>query len=315
MSKYPLFKNIKANPEFQQIKQTISTNEYESMKLDILKNGCKQPITVWKSFLVDGYKRYEICKILEIECPIQSVRFRMKEEAIIWICKNELQKENLPDGYRKYYVGTLFHSVKTLYEKLYPSQNQFTPAYEKRPHLDHPLVHTSYSGAVVAKETGYSLSTIYKYSVYADNIDQIRQKSSDMAILILTDQLQASHNTISALTDLSPSELFRLKMYIISHRLSKLTTTDIKTSSQKSKISNKSFKKIEPEIKQMPAYDPDSEISSLTLTIPSWISSINRTLNSAPYNNVSEEARNKLFIKLKDLKAAVNTIEYQLRSE
>lgn len=37
----------------------------------------------------------------------------------------------------------------------------------------------------------------------------------------------------------------------------------------------------QPAIKTMPAYDPDAEVAGLTLTIPSWMSSIDRTKSMA----------------------------------
>lgn len=47
-------------------------------------------------------------------------------------------------------------------------------------------------------------------------------------------------------------------------------------------------------IKEMPPYDPDAEISSLTLTIPSWISSIERTRASADLTLISPAARQRI---------------------
>ena len=51
-------------------------------------------------------------------------------------------------------------------------------------------------------------------------------------------------------------------------------------------------KKIYPlmPIKQMPAFDPDAEIISLTLTIPSWIDSIRRKCSNASLENNSSQA-------------------------
>lgn len=58
----------------------------------------------------------------------------------------------------------------------------------------------------------------------------------------------------------------------------------------------RSTKKIYPlmPIKQMPAYDPDADIISLTLTIPSWIESIKRKCSTASLENNSSHAINRL---------------------
>ena len=53
-----------------------------------------------------------------------------------------------------------------------------------------------------------------------------------------------------------------------------------------------------PSVKDMPAFDPDAPIVELTLTIPSWISSINRTKDHANLSEVSEAAKEKLIDRL-----------------
>ncbi len=49
-----------------------------------------------------------------------------------------------------------------------------------------------------------------------------------------------------------------------------------------------------PAIKSMPAFDPDAEVAGLTLTIPSWTSSIERTKNAADLTTVSTLAKVRL---------------------
>lgn len=44
----------------------------------------------------------------------------------------------------------------------------------------------------------------------------------------------------------------------------------------------------------MPAYDPDAEVAGLTLTIPSWMSSIDRTKTMARLETISPAARENL---------------------
>jgi hypothetical protein len=49
-----------------------------------------------------------------------------------------------------------------------------------------------------------------------------------------------------------------------------------------------------PVIKIMPAFDPDAEVTRLTLTIPSWTSSIERTRVTADLSTVSLAAKDQL---------------------
>ena len=56
----------------------------------------------------------------------------------------------------------------------------------------------------------------------------------------------------------------------------------------------------------MPEYDPDSEITGLTLTIPSWGSSITRVMSVTDMNNVSGEAKVNLIAALCQLKSVID---------
>lgn len=49
-----------------------------------------------------------------------------------------------------------------------------------------------------------------------------------------------------------------------------------------------------PSVKDMPEYDPDAEINSLALTIPSWVRSLNRTRSTAEFSHITDNGRYRL---------------------
>ena len=57
-----------------------------------------------------------------------------------------------------------------------------------------------------------------------------------------------------------------------------------------------------PSIKDMPAYDPDSDISGLSLTIPSWITLITRTMKKTDLAAITWVGRQKLIFSLNSLR-------------
>lgn len=61
----------------------------------------------------------------------------------------------------------------------------------------------------------------------------------------------------------------------------------------------------QPGIKTMPAYDPDAEVAGLTLTIPSWMSSIDRTKSMAHLASISSTAKENLCVALTALEEKV----------
>lgn len=61
-------------------------------------------------------------------------------------------------------------------------------------------------------------------------------------------------------------------------------------------------------LKKKPVYDPDAEISSLALTMPSWSSSIIRVTESTDFKRISKDAKNKLLVELHNLYQAVTPL-------
>lgn len=61
-------------------------------------------------------------------------------------------------------------------------------------------------------------------------------------------------------------------------------------------------------VKDMPGYDPDAEIASLTLTIPSWRGSIQRVMDSTDFEAISDKAQDDAGRELLALKDTINAI-------
>lgn len=54
-------------------------------------------------------------------------------------------------------------------------------------------------------------------------------------------------------------------------------------------------------IKDMPDYDPDAEVSSLTLTLPSWRATLLRVIKALETNPVTPAARRKLGLQIQSM--------------
>ena len=67
-----------------------------------------------------------------------------------------------------------------------------------------------------------------------------------------------------------------------------------------------------PLIKITPKHDPDAEIAGLTLTVPSWVSSIERARNNADMN-ASTRAKSKLEEALLSLQEKVSEMLSDIR--
>ena len=63
-----------------------------------------------------------------------------------------------------------------------------------------------------------------------------------------------------------------------------------------------------PSVKDMPTYNADSEVASLSLTIPSWNSSIDRVFNKTNMHDISEKAKTQLRVELMSLRDSIDLI-------
>ncbi len=68
-----------------------------------------------------------------------------------------------------------------------------------------------------------------------------------------------------------------------------------------------------PLIKVTPKHDPDAEITGLTLTVPSWVSSIERARKLANMSAASADAKSRLEKALLSLQEKVSEILSDIR--
>ena len=144
--------------------------------------------------------------------------------------------------------------------------------------------------------------TVMEYGNYANSIDILEKDEPELVAQVLKGDIKIGQQKI---IDLSQQ------------------TTKVKNKIEKFlKEQEKSHRKppIEPvehkvTVKDMPKYDPDAEIVSLSFTIPSWIGSIDRVLSKVKFETTSEQARQKLKSELNNLNFAVDTMLLAMEGE
>ena len=99
--------NLKIDPEFQSQIPPLTDDEFKQLEENILKEGkLLSPLIMWNNTLVDGHNRYAILqKHPEIYFSTMPLRFANREEALAWICKNQLGRRNLTPEQKKFLIG------------------------------------------------------------------------------------------------------------------------------------------------------------------------------------------------------------------
>ena len=108
---------IKTDNEFQRIKLPLSEQDYAALEENLFDNGCSAPILVWNDIIIDGYKRFEICTNWQLPFSTKNINFKSRDDAIAYICTDQLKRFDLPQKAVSYLIGKLFEAEKSIDRK------------------------------------------------------------------------------------------------------------------------------------------------------------------------------------------------------
>lgn len=308
---------LKIEAGFKLLIPPLSAEELKQLEEDIILNGCLEPICIWGNTILDGHDCYEICMRLQIPFMIQHLYFENYEEAVVWICANQLDRGNITEEARKYLIGKRYEVEKILGAHNAAVMNLHTKKEIRNKMLPEPPfgITAARTRELLSDQYNISQASILKYGKYAQALDLISRVVPELFLKILSGEVKISLENTTELSRLSSQEM---------KRLSQLASDDqIGFAENLRKILPKKRIPVEMppltipagSVKDMPAYDPDAEILSLALTIPSWISSINRTFCTANLNAVTNNGRSKLEKQLLELGEIIEFMLAAIREE
>lgn len=86
--------------EFQKLIPPLTDDEYRQLEENCIKEGIREAILVWDRgddlVIVDGHNRYKIAREHNLKWNHKVMHFESREDAIAWICDNQLGRRNLP---------------------------------------------------------------------------------------------------------------------------------------------------------------------------------------------------------------------------
>ena len=184
--------NLKIDPEFQSQIPPLTDDEFKQLEENILKEGkLISPLIVWNNTLVDGHNRYAILqKHSEIYFSTMPLRFANREEALAWICKNQLGRRNLSPEQKRYLLGKQYEAEKKA-AKIFRG-NQYTLA--KKSGGDHGDNHHSGKKTCdrIAEENGVSKDTVIRASKYMKGVEIAEELMPGLKQSILSGQTKVS---------------------------------------------------------------------------------------------------------------------------
>lgn len=292
------------NPEYRRMYQPISETDYAALEKELLSQNVTVVIKVWSNNILYDFEKYEICQKHHIPYKTSRLYARNTIEALLWLCKAQLERTDLALEMRKYLIGKRF-----LYEKMLGAHilsiRRAANSSKEKPKMNEPRYEycAMKTRERLAEEYNVVHMTIWKYGIYAEALDAIYDISEVLATSIMQGRIKISQENVVAISKLPEKEIQNMANHLLYENADLSTYTS----------SRKVMEKVKPEpekevivektvsIKDMPAYDPDAEFASLTLTIPSWISSIKRAINASDINKVSMKSKDRLRIELEKL--------------
>lgn len=304
MADYGIYK-LKIDSEFRKLIPPLSPDEMRLLEENIVRDGCREPLCVWYNTILDGHNRYEICTRTQTPFAIRRVYPKNREEAIAWICTNQLGRRNITEETRKYLIGKRYEMEKILGAHNAIGTNQHISKVVRAKMLPEP----TYEDTVMrtrerlGDEYNISHASIFNYGKYSHAIDELTKVVPELVPRILSGEVKVSRASVVELSKLPVTTIRRLSQ-LSSENETEFIGSLRKVTPTRHASEGKRLLSAGGTVKEMPAFDPDAEISGLTLTIPSWISSINRARSSSDFGGTTASARLKLeneLLKLREI--------------
>ena len=292
---------LKIDSEFRRLIFPYTQKEYDVLEQKILQEGCNQPIIIWYGYIVQGFEQYNICMAHNIRFEVKNINFRVREEVISTTCREELRTRYLPENQYRYLIGKRYNADIIIGAHSAAGTDRFKECIRRELSKGKNLYESS-AGRTrerLAEEYHLNRCSIVRYSTYAQAIDYIASIKSETADRILAGKMKKTMEDVMACYGKAEDEVIKL---LATSRKS----INIKKSAPVEKKKNMT-------IKDMPAFDPDAEINSLALTIPSWINTIDRTRYSAKFPLLTEKGRNQLEQELYQLQKAAQIMLHSLK--
>lgn len=296
---------LKIDPQFRDLIPPLSEDEQKQLEDNLIEEGCRDPICIWHGIILDGHNRYEICIRRGIPFTVKAIRLRTRTEAIAWICANQLGRRNISEETRRYLIGKRYDAEKTKGARNKKGVNQTSYKTKSDSYPSSEAVRHHRTAFEMGNEYHVSHQTVQKYGAYSRAIDAIAKKNPNIVKRILSGEIRISHENILEASQMPSNQLERF----IAQCDNNNSFVPYKGSREILKRNRSSPMRPQPpkaEIKNMPKFDPDAELSSLTLTIPSWISSIERVKKVSGITGSTAGARTKLTKTLTDLRASID---------
>ena len=314
MSDYDLI----IDPEFKRLLPELSEEEYRVLEESILSEGCRDALVLWGQIIVDGHNRYQICRSHGLPFRTEQRAFSSREEALRGILLNQLGRRNLSPELLKYQIGKRYNVEKRLSAHNPRGRNQYSEVASDILMQPRTTARLGRAGEI-AREYNVSHFAVHTYKDIANAVDRIAEKDDRLSDRYLAGRMRIKKDDLIAISEMPDRQVRALTSNLLRGGETVCRTQDVlhattprdydrENASAREKRRAQSNAVGQSSVKDLPAYDPDGEVSSLSLTIPSWNSSIDRVFTKTDLHEISDKARAQLKTELLALRDSVDII-------
>ena len=314
MSEYDLI----IDPEFKRLLPDLSQDEYLRLEESILAEGCREALVLWDKTIIDGHNRYQICKKHALPFRTEQREFLSREEALRWILLNQIGRRNISPELLKYQIGKRYNVEKRMTAHNPHGKNQYTEVASDILMQPRTTARLGRAGEI-AREYNVSHFAIHTYKDIASAVDRIAEKDDRLSEQYLSGRIRIKKDDLMAIADMPDRQVRALTSTLLRGGKTVCRTQDVLDAAtprdyDKENAAERAKRKAElnaaghSSVKDVPVFDPDGEVASLSLTIPSWNSSIDRVFNHTDMSGISAKARAQLKSALLALRDSIDIV-------
>ena len=310
---------LRINPEFNLMVAPLSEAERIAKEHATIRRSKSVPIAVWGDVILVDYEAYIFCRSRKLPLDTVQAPVKSKEEAIVWIVKNQLPRTDLTEELRKYLIGKRCNAEKVLGAMEAASHKRAAKSMveDEAPILPPALYESTATRTCerLGAEYHISFGTVRKYGIYASMLDQLTPHEPAFVKMILNGTIRMSHENLVEICNMSRGELNKLSKYFFNGVEPNPTYLKYKALTYDDKPRASQVAPPAGSIKEIPQYDPDAEVASLALTVPSWTDSVKRARKNTDFTKISEQARWRLVYELDQLTYTIDGLMATLKEE
>jgi ParB-like chromosome segregation protein Spo0J len=204
--------HIEILDELRDLIRPLSEEEYRQLEQNIVEEGCRDPLVVWKDsqaqryVLIDGHHRYSICQKHKLPFKIELRDFENIEAVKDWMVNNQLGKRNLTKEEMAYLRGYQYNRFKQKPGNL-ANLKQFAATADDTSRQKEE----GSTAEKLAKLFKVSDKTIKRDGQYAEGLGRLSEGMPELKNKILKGELKVPAKVLRQVPKMSDEEIAQLR--------------------------------------------------------------------------------------------------------